>query len=86
MYTFNPTQQKNRLIATQSMQALRLQKNRQALPDGFGVGWMTGIEPATSGTTIQYSNQLSYIHRLGVQIYKKFLLGNLFQEYLLAKI
>ena len=46
-------------------------------------GWMTGIEPATSGTTIQYSNQLSYIHRLGVQIYKNFLSENLFLEYLL---
>ena len=61
------------------------QKNRQALPDGFGVGWMTGFEPATSGTTIQYSNQLSYTHRLGVQIYKKILFGNLFREYLLTQ-
>jgi hypothetical protein len=26
--------------------------------------WKTGFEPATSGTTIQRSNQLSYIHHL----------------------
>ncbi len=25
-------------------------------------GWITGLEPATSGSTIQRSNQLSYIH------------------------
>ncbi len=28
------------------------------------MGWKTGFEPATSGTTIQRSNQLSYNHRL----------------------
>ena len=27
-------------------------------------GWMTGLEPATSGTTNQRSNQLSYNHRV----------------------
>jgi hypothetical protein len=27
------------------------------------MGWLTGLEPATTGTTIQYSNQLSYSHR-----------------------
>ncbi len=27
------------------------------------MGWKTGFEPATSGTTIQRSNQLSYNHR-----------------------
>ena len=26
------------------------------------LGWMTGFEPATSGTTNQRSNQLSYNH------------------------
>ena len=29
---------------------------------GFFEGWKTGFEPATSGTTIQRSNQLSYNH------------------------
>ena len=29
---------------------------------GFLGGWKTGFEPATSGTTIQRSNQLSYNH------------------------
>ena len=28
------------------------------------LGWMTGFEPATPGTTIQCSNQLSYIHHI----------------------
>ena len=27
-------------------------------------GWMRGLEPPTPGTTIQCSNQLSYIHRV----------------------
>ncbi len=26
------------------------------------LGWMTGFEPATSGSTIRRSNQLSYTH------------------------
>ena len=29
------------------------------------MGWMTGFEPATSGSTIRRSNQLSYTHRAG---------------------
>ncbi|GEM_PF-2695702 len=28
------------------------------------VGWKMGLEPTPSGTTIQRSNQLSYVHRL----------------------
>ena len=27
------------------------------------MGWMTGLEPATTGSTIRGSNQLSYTHR-----------------------
>ena len=27
-----------------------------------GMGWVTGIEPAASGTTIRRSNRLSYTH------------------------
>ena len=34
---------------------------------GFLFGWKTGFEPATSGTTIQRSNQLSYNHHCFVQ-------------------
>jgi hypothetical protein len=39
-------------------------------------GWLTGFEPATLGTTNQYSNQLSYNHHfsLRLQIYNKGLL------------
>ena len=32
-----------------------------------GLGWMTGFEPATSGSTIRRSNQLSYTHRAGAE-------------------
>ena len=28
------------------------------------LGWKTGLEPATFGTTIRHSNQLSYIHHV----------------------
>ena len=31
---------------------------------GSELGWVTGFEPATSGTTIRRSNQLSYTHRI----------------------
>ena len=30
------------------------------------VGWKTGFEPATSGTTIQRSNRLSYNHHFSL--------------------
>ncbi len=47
------------------------EKQNPCRPQGLGrhgsknlEGWITGFEPATSGTTIQRSNQLSYIHHL----------------------
>jgi hypothetical protein len=49
-----------------------MKKAIEQMHDGLGVGWKIGFEPTTSGTTIQRSNQLSYIHRLGLQIYKIF--------------
>ena len=33
-------------------------------PSCFVLGWKMGLEPTTLGTTILYSNQLSYIHHL----------------------
>ena len=41
--------------------ALRRFRRRAFL---LGEGWLTGFEPATSGTTIQRSNQLSYSHHI----------------------
>ena len=34
------------------------------------MGWMTGFEPATSGSTIRRSNQLSYTHHEKEQRYQ----------------
>lgn len=38
-------------------------KKNRAKARIFEMGWKTGFEPATLGTTNQCSNQLSYIHR-----------------------
>jgi hypothetical protein len=37
-------------------------------------GWLTGIEPATPGTTIRCSNQLSYSHHVRVTRPEHFIL------------
>ena len=36
------------------------QKNRRLIADGFYLARLTGIEPATTGSTVRDSNQLSY--------------------------
>jgi hypothetical protein len=46
---------------------LRIQRLEKRKPVLFGtgflsIGWKMGFEPTTPGTTIQCSNQLSYIH------------------------
>ncbi len=42
----------------------KLQSTKKALNffKALNSGWLTGFEPATLGTTNQYSNQLSYNH------------------------
>ena len=55
------------------------------------LGWKMGFEPTTLGTTILYSNRLSYIHHLicfsnRVQIYTLFSILQNFQQLKLQKI
>ena len=38
---------------------------------GLFLGWKMGFEPTTNGTTIRYSNLLSYIHRLKCKVISK---------------
>ncbi len=44
-------------------------------------GWKMGFEPTTNGTTIRYSNQLSYIHHLfcGCKDKRSFLIYTTFE-------
>ncbi len=65
------------MILNYSNECLSKKKIALLSQGDFLFGWKTGFEPATSGTTIQHSNQLSYIHRLGLQIYKIFYSVNL---------
>ena len=41
-----------------------MKQKKQSQDSAFFVGWKVGFEPTTLGTTIRYSNQLSYIHHL----------------------
>ncbi len=41
------------------------------------MGWLTGFEPATPGTTTRYSNQLSYNHHLLCLALSRWCLGGL---------
>ena len=43
-------------------QAKKALKNPIQSSMGVNMGWMTRLEPATSGSTDRRSNQLSYIH------------------------
>lgn len=48
---------------------LKLRGKEKAAPNlrfSTALGWLTGFEPATSGTTNQRSNQLSYSHHLSL--------------------
>ena len=49
--------------------ALTNQRNSCKDWSDWGMGWMTGFEPATSGSTIRRSNQLSYTHHPGTRRY-----------------
>ena len=40
------------------------QQKKEAQRTSFCLGWEMGFEPTTLGTTIRYSNQLSYTHHL----------------------
>ena len=44
-----------------------ISSNTETKKEDFSVlffGWKMGLEPTTNGTTIHYSNQLSYVHHL----------------------
>ena len=47
----------------------------------FFVGWKKGFEPSTLGTTIRYSNQLSYIHHFETAKIRFFLIGKYFYSF-----
>ena len=76
-----------------------MQKTKGVVTDTFLLrlffGWKMGFEPTTLGTTILYSNRLSYIHHMiwlsnRMQIYTLFsILQNfiqLFLNYFISKI
>ena len=48
----------------------KAQKKKRASKIETRFGWITGFEPATSGTTIQRSNQLSYTHQVNLLIFE----------------
>ena len=42
----------------------RIRKQKKRTFQSSFLGWKMGLEPTTNGTTIHYSNQLSYVHHL----------------------
>ena len=60
-----------RAVSTSPLSPVRVQPSQiEKAPVGglFNLGRLTGLEPATPGITIQYSNQLSYSRRWTAQI------------------
>ena len=48
-----------------------MQQKKRLVPEPLSCpGWEMGFEPTTLGTTIRYSNQLSYTHHLHLRLQK----------------
>ncbi len=59
-------------------------KKSQVIETFSFLGWITGFEPATLGTTNRCSNQLSYIHHFeAAKLKNYFNLQSVLQKYLI---